>query len=75
MPLWDSVSHSLHGFLIFWSIGFNRNVEVDNPILQLELEAELRVRVSNAVQSFIYHDEHGRNECHVEYDLDAVVAC
>ena len=75
MLLWDPVSHSLHGFLIFWSTGFNRNVEVDNPILQLELEAELRVRVSNAVHFFIYHDEHGRNERHVEYDLDAVITC
>jgi len=73
--LWNSVSHSLHGFLIFWSTGLNRNVEVDNPILQLELEAELRFRVPDVVQPFVYHDEHGRDERHVEYDLDAVVAC
>ena len=73
--LWNPVSHSLHGFLIFRSTSFNRNVEVYNPVLQLELEAELRVRVPDAVQPFIYHDEHGCNERHVEYDLDAVVAC
>jgi hypothetical protein len=73
--LWDPVSHSLHGFLVFWSTGFNRDVEVNNPVLQLEFEAELRIRVPDAVQPFVYHDEHGRDERHVEYDLDAVVAC
>ena len=50
-------------------------VQFHNPLLHVKLETELGIGVSDFILALVYHDEHGGDERHVEYDLDAVLAC
>ena len=71
----NSVSDVLHSPSVVMSSSSDGDIQFYNPFLQLQFEAELGLSIADVVQAFVYHDEHGRDESHVEYDLDAVFAC
>ena len=71
----DSVSDDPHGSSVVKFPCPDGDIQLYNPFLHLQFKTELGLSIANVVQAFVYHDEHGRDERHVEYDLDAVFAC
>ena len=68
-------SGGLHGFSVVKFPGSYSDIQLNDPFFHLEFETELSLCITDVVQTLVYHDEHGRDECHVQYDLDAVFAC
>ena len=65
----------LHGFSVVKFPCSYSDIQFNDPFFHLEFETELSLCITDVVQTLVYHDEHGRDECHVQYDLDAVFAC